>query len=83
MCSFIKDQKCFLMDLLQPPPPTPRAMQIQHEEGDSKLALRLAIADYHIADQNLFGTLSRKYSMSCSTLQRYIRETMMSDNQYK
>ena len=49
MHSLAKDQLCFLTDLLPPSPPIPKATQIQCDEGDNKLALRLAIADYHMA----------------------------------
>ena len=43
-CSLKKDQQCFLVDLLPLLPPFPKAVQVQHDE-DSKLALRLAIAE--------------------------------------
>ena len=84
MCSLAVNQQCFLIDLWSPPPPIPRAIQIQQDEGDSKLALRLAIAKYHIAGpKHEIGTLSRRYPINHSTLQRYNREIMMSGSQYK
>ena len=48
--SLTKDQQCFLTDLWPWPPPIPRTTQIQCDIGDSKLALRLTIAEYHIVD---------------------------------
>ena len=51
-------------------------------EGDSRLALRLAIVEYLIAEpKSNINVLSRRYSISYSTLRRY-REVMMIGSQY-
>ena len=61
MCSLTKNQQHFLMDLLPSHQPISRATQMQHEEGDPKLALRLATTEYHTADPKpKIGTLSKK-----------------------
>ena len=50
MCSLSKYQQCFLVNLLPLPPPIPNATQIQYNKGDSRLAPRLAIAKYNMAE---------------------------------
>ena len=56
------------MDLLPLLSPTPRGTQIQHDEGDTKLTLRLAIAEYHMADPKpKIDALLRRCSISHST----------------
>ena len=47
-----KDQHCFLVDLLPPPPPMLKDIQIQYDR-DNRLALRLATAEYHMADPKI------------------------------
>ena len=69
MFSLMNYQQCFLMDLLPPPPPIPKATQIECDEGENKLSLRWPIAEYHMAEQKpKIGTLSMKYSISHFTL---------------
>ena len=46
MCLLAKDQHCFLVNLSPPLLPIPKATQIQCYEGDSCLALRLAITEH-------------------------------------
>ena len=63
-----KYQHCFLVELLPPPQPIPKATQIQCYKGDSRLVLRLAIAEYHVTEQKpKISVLSRRYSISHST----------------
>ena len=50
ICSLVKDLQCFIIDLLPLSPPIPKTTQKQCDEGVSRLALRLAIAEYHMAD---------------------------------
>ena len=84
MLSLAMDQHDFLVDLLPLLPPISKTTLIQCDEGDSKLALRFAIAEYHIAEPKpKTGTLWINYSISHSSLQRYTIGTMMSGSQYK
>ena len=49
-----------------------------------RLGHRLTIAEYHMEEQKpKISVLARRYSISCSTLQRYIKEIMMSGSQYE
>ena len=50
MGSLVKDQHCFLMDLLPLPLPIPKATQTQCDGGDSRLALKLAMIKYYKAE---------------------------------
>ena len=50
MYSFVKDQHCFLVYLLPSPPLIPKATQMQCDEEGSRLAVRLAIATYNMAE---------------------------------
>ena len=43
------DQQFFLINLMPSPPQIPNAMEVQCDEGGSRLALLLAIAEYHMA----------------------------------
>ena len=54
MCSLEIDQQCFLINLFSPTPLIPKATQIQYDEGDSRLAFRLAIAEHHMAEPKVF-----------------------------
>ena len=64
-----KHQQCFLVELLSLPPPIPKGTQIQYDEGDNRLVLRLAIAKFHMArPKPKIRVLSRKYSIIHSTL---------------
>ena len=79
-----KDQQCFLVYLLVLPPPIPKATQIQCDEGDSRLALTIAIAKYHMAEPNpKISVLSRRYPITHSTFKRYTGEFMMNGSQYQ
>ena len=69
MQSLAKDQQCFLVYLLPPALPIPKAIQ---NDGKNRLANRLAIDEYHMAEQKpKIRVLSRRYSLSHSTLIRY------------
>ena len=84
MCSLEIDQQCFLINLFSPTPLIPKATQIQYDEGDSRLSLRLAIAEYCIPDQNLKkNNLAQRYSIRHFTLQRYAEVVIVSGTQYK
>ena len=45
-----KRSTMYFMDLYPPTAHIPRATQIQCDEGDSKSALGLVIAEYHMVD---------------------------------
>ena len=84
MCSLPKDQQCFLVDLLPLPPCIPKVTQIKYDKGDSRLTLRLSIAKYHMVEPKpKISVLSRRYSISHSTLRRYTGEDKKSVSQYK
>ena len=84
MQSLTKDQQCFLVDLLPVPLPILKTTQIQCDKGHSRLALRSAIADYHVLElKHKLHFLSRRCSFNHSTLRRYPGEVMMSDIQYR
>ena len=72
LLSFLIFQQCFLADLSPPTLPILNTTQIQCDGGDSRLVLRIAIAEYHMADSN-----------GHSTLRRYTGEVMMSVSEYK
>ena len=64
MHSLAKDDQCFLVDLLPPPPPIPKAIQIQCDDGDRRLPLSVAIAEYHMAKpKSKITILVRRYSI--------------------
>ena len=50
MYSLALDQQSFLVDLLPLSPPTQKATKTQCDEGGSRLALKLSIAEYHMAE---------------------------------
>ena len=43
MCSLDTGQQHFLIDLIPPPQPIPKATQIKCNEGDNRLAITLAM----------------------------------------
>ena len=64
--------------------PIPKPMQTQWNEWDCRLARRLTIAEYHIEEPKpILSVLSRRYSISHSTLSRYTGEDKKSVCQYK
>ena len=80
------NKQCFLTDLLPPPPPIPNVTQrcVECDEGDNRLALWLAIAEYSMTEPKpKISVLVRRYSIGSSTLWRYNGEMPMSGSQYK
>ena len=72
MHSLAKNQQCFPYGFVATTLCISKATQIQCDEGDSRLGLRLTIAEYNITElKHKIIVLSRRYSISHSTLGRY------------